>query len=156
VIIKVTKTPAPEKEKRTTNPDPIDVHVGIRLRLRRNLLGLSQEKLSKVCGLTFQQIQKYERGTNRMGASRLYQLAKGMDVPVSYFFEEMGDDQTSSRTAAGFAENDQAPLDEARFEGSEFMYRREVMELIRAYNKITDIKTRRKVYELIKSMADSE
>lgn len=144
------------KEKRTTNPDPIDVHVGVRLRLRRNLLGLSQEKLSKVCGLTFQQIQKYERGVNRMGASRLYQIAKELDVPVSYFFEEMGDEKKVMRPALGFAENDQAPLGCAQFEGSELLYRREVMELIRAYYKITDIKTRRKVYELIKSMADTK
>ncbi len=152
----MVKLPVIAKEKRTTNPDPIDVHVGTRLRLRRNLLGLSQEKLSKVCGLTFQQIQKYERGVNRMGASRLYQIAKELDVPVSYFFEEIEGEQKSPCAALGFAENEQNPLSGVAFEGSELLYRREVMELIRAYYKITDSKTRRKVYELIKSMADTD
>lgn len=152
----MVKAPVIEKEKRTTNPDPIDVHVGTRLRLRRNLLGLSQEKLSKVCGLTFQQIQKYERGINRMGASRLYQIAKELDVPVSYFFEEIGGESKSLSAVTGFAENEQNPLGGASFDGSELLYRREVMELIRAYYKIMDIKTRRKVYELIKSMADTD
>ncbi|MDP9128029.1 MAG: helix-turn-helix domain-containing protein, partial [Pseudomonadota bacterium] len=71
---------------RAEGPDPVDIHVGARLRLRRNLLGLSQEQLGKATGLTFQQIQKYERGTNRMGASRLFQLAQILDVQVSWFF----------------------------------------------------------------------
>ncbi|MBL4614923.1 MAG: helix-turn-helix transcriptional regulator, partial [Magnetovibrio sp.] len=70
-------------------PRPVDVHVGARLRQRRTLLGMSQEKLGEAVGLTFQQIQKYERGANRIGASRLYQLSNVLDVSVSYFFEEM-------------------------------------------------------------------
>src|SRR6185369_2529188 len=67
-------------------PSPVDVHVGSRVRLRRTLLGMSQEKLGTAIGLTFQQIQKYERGSNRIGSSRLYEFAKVLDVPVSYFF----------------------------------------------------------------------
>ena len=70
-------------------PDPIDVHVGQRLRLRRNILGISQQKLGNSVGLTFQQIQKYERGTNRMGASRLYQFCRILKIPVSFFFENI-------------------------------------------------------------------
>src|SRR5947207_14067501 len=70
-------------------PNPIDIHVGSRVRLRRNLLGMSQEKLGEAIGLTFQQVQKYERGASRVGASRLYDLSRVLDVPVSYFFEEM-------------------------------------------------------------------
>ena len=72
-------------------PNPVDVHVGGRVRLRRTLLGLSQEKLGEAIGLTFQQVQKYERGANRIGASRLWDLSRVLDVPVSYFFDEMED-----------------------------------------------------------------
>src|SRR5690348_7052572 len=70
-------------------PNPIDVHVGSRIRLRRTLLGMSQERLAEAIGLTFQQVQKYERGANRVGSSRLFDLARVLDVPVSYFFEDM-------------------------------------------------------------------
>jgi len=70
-------------------PNPIDIHVGSRVRLRRNMLGLSQEKLGEAIGLTFQQVQKYERGANRIGASRLHDLSRVLDVPVSFFFDDM-------------------------------------------------------------------
>ena len=73
-------------------PNPVDIHVGARLRLRRTLLGMSQDKLGQALGLTFQQIQKYERGANRIGSSRLYQLGQILDVPVSYFFDDMTED----------------------------------------------------------------
>src|ERR1700760_2601973 len=73
-------------------PNPIDIHVGSRVRLRRNMLGLSQEKLGEAIGLTFQQVQKYERGANRIGASRLWELSGVLDVPVQFFFGEMSDD----------------------------------------------------------------
>jgi transcriptional regulator with XRE-family HTH domain len=84
-------------------PNPIDVHVGSRVRLRRNMLGLSQEKLGEAIGLTFQQIQKYERGANRMGASRLHDLSHVLDVPVSFFFDDM-DPVRAPAILAGFAE----------------------------------------------------
>src|ERR1700722_3677384 len=77
------------RRRKSDKPNPIDVHVGSRVRLRRTLLGMSQEKLGNAIGLTFQQVQKYERGANRIGASRLYDLSHVLDVPVSYFFEEM-------------------------------------------------------------------
>src|SRR6476620_12335762 len=70
-------------------PNPVDVHVGSRVRLRRTLLGMSQERLGEAIGLTFQQVQKYERGANRVGASRLFDLSRVLDVPVSFFFEDM-------------------------------------------------------------------
>src|SRR3954466_4212981 len=73
---------------KTGAPNPIDIRVGARLRLRRNMLGLSQEKLGDAIGLTFQQVQKYERGANRIGASRLYELSQVLDVPVSFFFDD--------------------------------------------------------------------
>ncbi len=72
-------------------PNPIDIHVGSRVKLRRTLLGMSQEKLGEAIGLTFQQVQKYERGANRIGASRLFELSKVLDVPVSFFFDDMAD-----------------------------------------------------------------
>src|SRR3546814_20113266 len=81
----------PPGDRREGGPNPVDVHVGSRVRLRRTLLGMSQEKLGEAIGLTFQQVQKYERGTNRIGASRLFDLSKVLDVPVGFFFEELGD-----------------------------------------------------------------
>src|SRR6186997_1732132 len=83
-------------------PNPVDVHVGTRVRLRRTLLGLSQEKLGEAIGLTFQQVQKYERGANRIGASRLWDLSRVLDCPVSFFFDDM--DPVRAPAMGGFAE----------------------------------------------------
>jgi transcriptional regulator with XRE-family HTH domain len=144
---------------RSENPDPVDIHVGSRLRMRRNLVGLSQEQLGKSLGLTFQQIQKYERGINRMGSSRLFQIAKTLSVPVAYFFEEIPVSFSLS-TQPGFADSEQAPLENAlpmeRQNDYDILRRRETLELIRAYYRIQDDKQRRKVYELIRSMSDEE
>jgi transcriptional regulator with XRE-family HTH domain len=141
--------------RRAEGPDPVDVHVGARLRLRRNLIGMSQEQLGKASGLTFQQIQKYERGTNRMGASRLYQLARFLDVPVSYFFEELPV-PGASKGVQGLSDSGQAMPEGAPQNDNRILQSRETLELIRAYYRITDSKQRRKVYDLIKSMAAGE
>ena len=137
--------------------DPIDIQLGKLLRLARNACGLSQGQLGALNELTFQQIQKYERGINRMGSSRLFQIARTLSVPVAYFFEEIPA-HVATQTQAGFAESGQAPLDAAGGEqqGSDYdiMHRRETLELIRAYYRIQDAKQRRKVYELIRSMSD--
>lgn len=134
-------------------PSPIDVHVGSRIRLRRTLLGMSQERLGEALGLTFQQVQKYERGVNRVGASRLFDLSRVLDVPISFFFDDMP--ETLSSTTAGptqprrisaFAETQEA------FGGDETMSRRETLELVRAYYRITDPAVRKRVFELIKSL----
>ncbi|MDR3449865.1 MAG: helix-turn-helix transcriptional regulator [Alphaproteobacteria bacterium] len=140
-------------ELRSENPDPVDIHVGARLRMRRNLVGLSQEQLGKALGLTFQQIQKYERGINRMGSSRLFQMAQILSVPVAYFFDDI---PREGLPQPGFAEEGQADLENAPASGYDVMHRRETLELVRAYYRITDDKQRRKVYELIKSMADEK
>jgi transcriptional regulator with XRE-family HTH domain len=144
---------------RSENPDPVDIHVGSRLRMRRNLVGLSQEQLGKSLGLTFQQIQKYERGINRMGSSRLFQIAKTLSVPVAYFFEEIPA-SFALPAQPGFADNEQAPLENAasteKQNDYDILRRRETLELIRAYYRIQDDKQRRKVYELIRSMSDEE
>jgi transcriptional regulator with XRE-family HTH domain len=147
--------PVPEKEHR---PSPIDVHVGSRIRLRRTLLGMSQERLGEALGLTFQQVQKYERGVNRVGASRLFDLARVLDVPISFFFDDMPDQLAGAhggvsggaRTATGFAEAQEG------FGVDETLNRRETLELVRAYYRITDPSVRKRVFDLIKSMGPSE
>ncbi len=143
--------PPPEKDAR---PSPIDVHVGSRIRLRRTLLGLSQERLGDQLGLTFQQVQKYERGVNRVGASRLFDLARVLDVPISFFFDDMPDSLASSvgapprRTPGGPASHD--PF------GDDTLSRRETLELVRAYYRISDPAVRKRVFDLIKSMGPAE
>lgn len=137
----------------TGSPNPIDIHVGIRVRLRRTLLGLTQGQLGEAVGLTFQQVQKYERGYNRISASRLYDLSRVLDVPIGFFFDSMGEEieaQSPARIAtatAGLAPTDVHDL------GS--WGKRETLELVRAYYCITDEKLRRRVYELAKAMADA-
>jgi len=130
-------------------PNPVDVHVGSRIRQRRTLLGLSQEKLGDAVGLTFQQIQKYEKGSNRVGASRLYQFSEILDVPISYFFEEMPDEIKSRQGAyeAGLRDQDQESL------ASDPMVRRETLELVRYYYRIIDPNVRHNLFELTKTLA---
>jgi transcriptional regulator with XRE-family HTH domain len=128
----------------TQTPNPVDVHVGKRLRLRRTLLGLSQEKLGEHLGLTFQQVQKYERGTNRIGSSRLYRLSRVLEVPVSYFFEDL-DDPMGPPT--GSVNRHEGPA------ASNPMERRETLELVRAYYRIDDVEVRRRVLDLVKALS---
>src|SRR5277367_5561364 len=85
-----------ERPERESRPSPIDIHVGSRIRLRRTLLGMSQERLGDALGLTFQQVQKYERGVNRVGASRLFDISRVLDVPISYFFDDMPEGMSDS------------------------------------------------------------
>ena len=132
------------------DPNPIDVHVGARVRLRRTLMGMSQEKLGEAIGLTFQQVQKYERGANRVGASRLFDLSRVLDVPVSFFFDDMPDGvskQSPRLMSAGVAE------DAAEAPGADPMTKRETLELVRAYYRITDPQVRRRIFDLAKVLA---
>lgn len=129
------------------NPNPVDIHVGARVRLRRTLLGMSQEKLGEAIGLTFQQVQKYERGANRVGASRLYDLSRVLEVPVSFFFDDMPD-EISSKSVHQRREMSESP---DPFDNDP-MNRRETLELVRAYYRITDPNQRKKIFELVKSM----
>ena len=133
-------------------PRPVDVHVGARLRQRRTLLGMSQEKLGEAVELTFQQIQKYERGANRIGASRLYQLGQVLDVSVSYFFEEMPGEVQKTRGDYAAPENSEK-LESVQT--SDPMARRETLELVRAYYRIEDPKVRKRIFELTKSIANA-
>src|SRR5271154_3705230 len=101
-----TRRPGRQKGDR---PNPVDIHVGSRVRLRRNMLGLSQEKLGEAIGLTFQQVQKYERGANRIGASRLHELSRFLDVPVQFFYDDQ--DPVRAPAIAGFEESEQESFD---------------------------------------------
>jgi transcriptional regulator with XRE-family HTH domain len=126
-------------------PNPVDAHVGSRVRLRRMLLGMSQERLGESMGLTFQQVQKYEKGVNRIGASRLFQISKILDVPVQFFFEE----------APYVGEAGQPGMAEADSEAFilEFLNSREGLELNRAFVKIADGKVRKSVVDLVRSLS---
>ncbi|MGN6466297.1 MAG: helix-turn-helix domain-containing protein [Rhizobiaceae bacterium] len=129
-------------------PNPIDIHVGSRVRLRRNMLGMSQEKLGEKLGITFQQVQKYEKGTNRVGASRLQAIASILDTPVSFFFEDAPGD--GMRQSKGFSE------DSATSYVVDFISSAEGLQLNRAFVKITDPKVRRKIIELVRTIGADE
>src|SRR5579862_7055757 len=132
--------------QKAEKPNPVDVQVGSRVRLRRNMLGLSQEKLGEAIGLTFQQVQKYERGANRIGASRLHELSRVLDVPVSFFFDDV-DPVRAPAIPGGFAE----PPAEG-FE-SDPLRKRETIELVEAYYAIEDAAVRRRLFELARTLA---
>lgn len=135
------------------SPNPIDVYVGARVKMRRTLLGMSQEKLGEAIGLTFQQVQKYERGLNRISASRLFDISKVLEVPISFFFEEMDEQvaELSPRMLAGVAELAEEPV---TFDYDP-MTRRETLELVRYYYKIPDRRVAKRLFDLVKSMASS-
>lgn len=116
-------------------PDPIDIHVGARVRLRRTLMGFSQSQLGEAVGLTFQQIQKYERGANRISASMLHHLGQVLDVPVSFFFDDLPEDVKSVPSPSR----------------DDPIGRRESLELLRHYYEIPDT-VRKQIYDLVKSL----
>ena len=134
---------------------PLDVHIGMRVRQRRQLLGLTQQDVAEKIKVRYQQIQKYERGVNRISASTLHDIAEVLNIPVSFFYEEYDSDVEPGTSnydyAKGFAEDGQVP-----FEGDDPLLRRETMNLIRSYYSIRDEKQRKKIYELIRSLAEEE
>ena len=132
----------------TKVPNPIDKHVGSRVRMRRMMLGMSQEKLGDALGLTFQQIQKYEKGTNRIGASRLQQISLILQVPVSFFFE--GSPPPPGSSATGFEE---AP---SQAYVTDFLSTTDGLALVKAFMRIPNPKLRRRVVELVQEMAGGE
>ncbi len=146
--------PKPSRVRRRTKkqpsrkgPHPIDVHVGSRVRLRRNLLGINQTKLGKAIGITFQQIQKYERGTNRVSASRLFNLSRVLGEPISYFFEDLSPAAAGGgrRRTRGLSEASAAVLE------PDLLSKRETVELIRAYYRVTDPGLRKRVLDLLEA-----
>ena len=127
---------------------PIDVHVGKRLRQRRALLGMSQTALGKAVGLTFQQVQKYERGGNRVGASRLFEFARVLSVPVDFFFEDVSAVAGRVPTRRKGRQIEYGPPEAGR----DPMMRRETLELVRAYFKIRNPVVRRSVAQLVRKL----
>ncbi len=125
-------------------PNPVDVHVGARLRQRRTLLGMNQTKLGSSIGLTFQQVQKYEKGTNRISASRLYALSGTLDVPIEYFFSDMPTAVAASSPTLGGGRAKKPPSYQPDPMGT-----RETLELVRAYYKIEDADVRKRLRELM-------
>jgi transcriptional regulator with XRE-family HTH domain len=130
-------------------PNPIDIHVGSRVRLRRMMLSMSQEKLGESLGITFQQIQKYEKGTNRIGASRLQHIARVLQVPVSFFFEDAPGGPEGG-DAAGMAEAPQTNY------VVNFVNSTEGLQLNRAFVRIKSPKLRRRIIDLVRGMAGDE
>jgi len=126
---------------------PVDVHVGNKLRERRNFLRISQERLGKDLGLTFQQIQKYEKGANRVGASRLYQISQLLKVPPAFFFDEIPDNLTLNGSQVS---------DDANTFEQQPITTRETQQLARAFYSISDVETRKRVLELIKAIGEQE
>ena len=129
-------------------PNPIDKHVGSRVRMRRMMLGMSQEKLGDALDLTFQQVQKYEKGANRIGASRLQQIAHILQVPVSFFFE-------GAPSAPG-AHHDGLSEAPSPAYVSDFLATSEGLALTRAFTRITDAKLRRSIVDLVEQIAARE
>jgi transcriptional regulator with XRE-family HTH domain len=130
---------------KTDAPNPIDIRVGARLRLRRNMLGLSQEKLGDAIGLTFQQVQKYERGANRIGASRLHELSQILNVPIAFFFDDT--DPVRAPAMGGFSEQPADVFDAVP------PRKAETLELVQAYWAIEDTALRRRLLDFVKALA---
>ena len=139
-----------DKNFRITNNNAVDAHVGKRVRLRRTLLGMSQEQLGASLNITFQQVQKYERGANRISASRLWDISQIFDVEISYFFDDMTDDTMRSsprRVSRGES------IDADDYNVRDPMARRETLELVRTYYSIERPKVRKRIAEMVKSLA---
>ena len=132
-------------EKKT--PHPVDVHVGGRVKMRRVLLGMSQEKLGERLGLTFQQVQKYEKGSNRIGASRLFDVSRILDVPVAFFYEGLGEQPDPH---AGLAETTQSDY------LAEFAQSSDCIQLMKAFMNIKQPHVRRSVIQFVKNLADTK
>ncbi|MDX2287463.1 MAG: helix-turn-helix transcriptional regulator [Hyphomicrobiaceae bacterium] len=136
---------AGSEERNARRPNPIDIHVGSRVRLRRMLLGMSQEKLGEHLGLTFQQVQKYEKGVNRIGASRLFDLSQVLGVPVQFFYEEVPGPSTGDGMSFAERSGDSYVFD--------FLSSREGLELNKAFVRVADPRVRRAIVDLVRSLA---
>jgi len=140
-----------ERNFRVTNNNAIDMHVGKRIRLRRTLLGMSQEQLGSELDITFQQVQKYERGANRVSASRLWDISQILDLPINYFFDDMSENtmRSSPRRVSRGADD----VDLSDEQTKDPMARRETLELVRTYYSIRTPLVRKRVSDMVKSIA---
>lgn len=134
------------------DPDPIDVYVGSRMQLRRTLMGLTQEQLAKAIGVSFQQVQKYERGLNRLSASRLFDVCQALGVPITYFYEDVPEDVLRSRQRNNDVTDPAALGGRARRGSGDLMSKTESLELVRSYWHMPT-NQREKVRALIDTLA---
>lgn len=134
-------------------PNPVDVFVGQKLKSRRNLIGITQENLAEAAGITFQQVQKYEKGRNRLSASRLFQFARVLNVPIEYFFEGFAASDTLIGLQGGFADNEQEAFQGEADNSEDIMLQKETVDLVRTYYTITDEKLRKDFLKMLKQMA---
>jgi transcriptional regulator with XRE-family HTH domain len=132
--------------KAERGPNPVDLHVGARVRMRRKFLGMSQEGLAETIELTFQQVQKYERGSNRISASKLYEIARALKAPVAYFFEGYGENEA----VEGFSESESEQFVHG------FLMTTEGIELAEAFPRIKNAKHRRRILELVRALAEDD
>lgn len=138
--------------KDDSGPNPVDIHVGSRVKSRRVILGLSQEELANSIGLTFQQVQKYERGTNRISVSRLVDICRALKSPMEYFYEGIfsgGKVGTRNLALKGFSDTKQTALE------PDPLTRKDVLELVRAYSNIQNPQMKKQILEMAKAMANS-
>ena len=140
-----------ERNFRITNNNAVDLHVGKRVRLRRTLLGMSQEQLGTELNITFQQVQKYERGANRVSASRLWDIGQILDVPINYFFDDMTENTMRSSPRRVSRGSEVVDLSDEQIKDP--MARRETLELVRTYYKIEKPLVRKRISEMVKSIA---
>jgi transcriptional regulator with XRE-family HTH domain len=140
-----------ERNFRVTNNNAIDMHVGKRIRLRRTLLGMSQEQLGSELDITFQQVQKYERGANRVSASRLWDISQILDSPINYFFDDMSENTMRSLPRRVSRGADDVDLSDEQTKDP--MARRETLELVRTYYSIKTPLVRKRVSDMVKSIA---
>lgn len=127
------------------SPNPVDLHVGARIRMRRKLLGISQERLAEDLGLTFQQVQKYERGANRVSASKLYEIARSLKTSIAYFFEGLADPTSGE---GGDGDSEQSVHD--------FLMTPEGLELAAVFPRVGRPRVRRRILELVRTMAEDD
>ncbi|MGA9658376.1 MAG: helix-turn-helix transcriptional regulator [Asticcacaulis sp.] len=135
-----------EISKTERTPNPVDLHVGARVRMRRKFLGMSQEGLAETIALTFQQVQKYERGSNRVSASKLYEISKALKAPVAYFFEGYGEHDAIE----GFSESESEQFVHG------FLMTTEGIELAESFPRIRNAKHRRRILELVRALAEDD
>jgi len=151
----LTATPRTRRAASIDGPDPIDVHVGHRMRVRRTILGQSQDQMAKALGVSFQQVQKYERGTNRISASRLFDVSRVLAVPVSYFFEDLTDEAVAARDKEVKISLG-SPPDAVHGLQNDPMTRTESLELIRTYWRLPSSVTRGRVLDMLKSVTGQD
>jgi transcriptional regulator with XRE-family HTH domain len=137
---------------------PVDEYVGKRVRLRRILMGMSQEALGLAVGVTFQQVQKYERGINRIGCSRLYQFSQRLGTPISFFFDGFDNDNGSDIEYPKAPASQLLRVAESAMPAFEYeqMSSRETLEMMRAFNRISDPQVRKRVFDLVRALADEQ